>query len=291
MDEIITVNSSVKSYKFVDVSGFGHSGKGVAADLLHEFHGYQVPIANFEFNLTRIQGGLLDLQTALQDDWSPIRSDAAIRRFENLILRMGQKARFQQPKSLFLANGMNYDAFFNEQFTPLSKAYLASLVNYTYTSEWPYISLEDAPIKLFYERLLVNFKLKKTFPRDVFFAAPTDFLPKTRQYLNALFASIAETETTHFVTLNGFEPFNPTRAANLFNNARSIIVNRDARDTYASTLVTEGTYIPDYEKAHFWQMKRNFLSTDNIEHYVRRQRLYYQQSKKYADDERVTPQF
>ena len=72
--------------KYAVISGYSMTGKTVVTDILKEFQGYNVPIHIAEFNLLRIQGGLLDLCTALHDDWSPIRSDAAIRRFKNVVL-------------------------------------------------------------------------------------------------------------------------------------------------------------------------------------------------------------
>ena len=63
----------------------------------------------FEFALFRIQGGILDLETALWSDWSPVRSDAAIRRFRRLIRRVGVQNTIGDPRSWLTAIGWNYD--------------------------------------------------------------------------------------------------------------------------------------------------------------------------------------
>ena len=46
--------------KFIDISGCGNSGNSTLSDLFKKFDGFVVPHYNFEFNLLRIQGGLLD---------------------------------------------------------------------------------------------------------------------------------------------------------------------------------------------------------------------------------------
>ena len=51
--------------KIVDISGYGHSGKGAVCDILKEFDGFYVSHYNFEFNLLRVQDGLIDGHTNL----------------------------------------------------------------------------------------------------------------------------------------------------------------------------------------------------------------------------------
>ena len=47
--------------RFVDVSGVGNSGKSAASDILREFDRFWVPPFDFEFDLIRGPGGLLEL--------------------------------------------------------------------------------------------------------------------------------------------------------------------------------------------------------------------------------------
>src|SRR5215217_1070617 len=95
--------------RVVDLNGYALTGKSAVSDLLREFEGYWVhrrrvkgiqkssidrsrlnteyseqwktalsPATGFgdpfEFDLIRMPGGIRDLETALVDDWSPIRS-------------------------------------------------------------------------------------------------------------------------------------------------------------------------------------------------------------------------
>ena len=223
--------------KFVDISGFGHSGKGIITDLLKEFEGYQVPHYNFEFNLLRIQGGLIDMKAALHDNWSPIRSDAAIRRFRRLVRRIGPSATILNPVSLFLSNGMNYDNYFNSQFSALSEKYIQSLINYEYKGEWPYPLIEEPGWKQFSQRFLLITRLQKKFDTHVTVAAPKDFIHKTRQYLDALFCVARQDGMNTFVMHNVVEPFHPVPSLDLFSDAKAIIIQRDPRDIYASTFI------------------------------------------------------
>jgi hypothetical protein len=273
--------------KFIDISGFGHSGKSIITDLLREFNGYQVPHYNFEFNLLRIQGGLLDLKYALNDNWSPIRSDAAIRRFRKLINRIGPSAKFSNPASLFLSNGMNYDMHFKGQFSDISNDYVNSLVNYEYQGEWPYPMIEEPSWKQFYQRLFNRMHLVKHFNSHITVAAPSNFIKLTREYLDRLFNSIKEEQNKNFVMHNAVEPYSPVSALDLFSNARVIIVQRDPRDIYASNFVKEGVYNPTFENSTNWRMKQSFLITDNIERFIERQKIYFDMVRQKEDDNRV----
>src|SRR4051812_30054845 len=114
----MTRSSSVSQpYRVLDLSGYGFSGKHAMIDFVRELAGYHVEHFQFEFALLRIQGGILDLKTALVDDWSPIRSDAAIRRFRRLVRRLGPRNRLADPSSWFKATGFNYDAHYGGRFT------------------------------------------------------------------------------------------------------------------------------------------------------------------------------
>ena len=97
--------------KIIDVAGYGHSGKGILTDFFKEFNKVTVHDSLFEFNLLRIQGGLIDLKHNLVDNWSPIRSDSSIKRFKNVIKSLGTNSDIFQPKSLFISTGNNYNSF------------------------------------------------------------------------------------------------------------------------------------------------------------------------------------
>lgn len=273
--------------KFVDISGFGHSGKGVVTDLFREFEGFCVPHNNFEFNLIRIQGGLLDLKHGLVDNWSPIRADIAIRRFSNLVKRIGKKASLSKPSSLFFSNGMNYDYFF-EDFTYKSERYLESLIDFMYEGDWPYPLVEQSVLKQFSQRIQSKIGIRNTFLTTVYISAPQDFEIKTKAYLDELFCSIGDFGKNQYMVLhNATEPFNPTTGLNMFNDAKAIIIQKDPRDVFVSSLNPEKGFIPEYESKRNWVLKQNFLNTGNVLNFIKRQKIFYSQVIYKFDDHRV----
>lgn len=273
--------------KYTIISGFNMTGKTVMTDILKEFEGYNVPIHTAEFNLLRIQGGILDLYNALEEDWSPIRSDAAIRRFRKVVLKLGMNASIKNPTSLFLANGMNYNQFFNGKFFEITERYISSLIDYTYNIEWPYLSIDESPLKQFYTRLQWTIFKKKVFLREVYGTVPNLFVEKTRNYLDELFQSIANEDGETFVLHNTVEPFNPTRGLHLFNGAKIIAVQRDPRDVYAANFVRDGAFIPTFEVDRHWELKMGLTGAANIETFIKRQLAQYNRVKVEKDDDRI----
>lgn len=270
---------------FLDISGFGHSGKGVITDILREFDGFQVPHYNFEFNLLRIQGGLIDLKHALVDNWSPIRSDAAIRRFSKLVNRIGPKASIFSPQTLFYSNGMNYDAYFNNKFSEISRDYIFSLISSSYFGVWPYTKIDELPLKQFISRLKTRMGISSTLI-EVYISDPDDFHIKTKKYLNDLFATVKKNDSKVLITHNSIEPFNPTNGLDLFDNSKLIVVQRDPRDIYASTIVSEEAFIPQYETKYNLLLKKNMLGS-SIDSFIERQELYYRHINTHYDNEKI----
>lgn len=273
--------------KYTIISGFNFTGKTVITDILKEFDGFIVPIHTAEFNLLRIQGGLLDLYNALEEDWSPIRSDAALRRFRKVVLKLGMNASFRNPSSLFLANGMNYNKFFDGKFFEITERYLDSLIDYSYNIEWPYLSIDESPFKQFYSRLQWTFFKKKVFLREVFGTDEKGFVEKTKKYLDELFQTNSTPQTKTVVMHNTVEPFNPTRGLNLFNNAKIIIVQRDPRDIYAANFVRDGAFLPSFEVDRHWELKMGLTGADKIGTFIKRQVAQNNRVKKDKDDHRV----
>lgn len=281
------LSSNYNMAKYTIISGFNMTGKTVITDILKEIDGFNVPIHTFEFNLLRIQGGILDLYNALEEDWSPIRSDAAIRRFRKITLKLGMNASFKNPISLFVANGTNYNKFFNGSFIKITNDYVNSLIDYSYEIEWPYLAIDESPFRQFYLRILRNIMKKKTFKREVYGTDKKDFVNKTKNYLNDLFKTISTPSTKTFVMHNTIEPFNPTRGLDLFDDAKIIIVQRDPRDVYASNYVRDVAYIPSYEVKRHWDLKMALTSADKIDLFIKRQLAQYNRIKKNKDDDRV----
>ena len=245
-----------KNYKFLDLSGYAFTGKHALIDLLREFDGYHVPHFEYEFCLLRIQGGILDLKTALVDDWSPIRSDAAIRRFRKLVKSLGTKNSRLDPRSWLVAAGFTYDEYFNYQFFPLSERYLTELVDASWRAAWPYAKTEWSGMELLYRRVKRQLGFKKADEVEMCLAPSENFLPATRRYLNDLLSSNVVPTTNTIVMHNAFEPFNPYRSLDLFESAKCIIVDRDPRDNYVAGLWYKPTALPVQKFAKRYRVYR-----------------------------------
>ena len=226
--------------RYLDLSGYAFTGKHAVIDLMREFEGYTIAPFQFEFNLLRIQGGIRDLETALVDDWSPIRSDAALRRFRKLSQRLAAKNAWARPRTWFEAVGWNYDDFFKGQFSPTVDAYVRSLVEASWRTEWPYPAGEIGALELFRRKLLQKAGVRSAFDFEYFLTAPDDFLKRTRDFLQALLTAFADPGAHTVVMHNSLEPFNPSRGLRYLEDARCIVVDRDPRDVY----VSQQRYVP-----------------------------------------------
>lgn len=258
-----------QDFRCLDLSGYAFTGKHAVIDLVREFEGYHVPHFTFEFCLLRIQGGILDLKTALVDDWSPIRSDAAIRRFKKLVRRVGTRNSRLNLRTWFEATGLNYDEHFNHRFFELSERYLNELVDASWKAEWPYAMAEWSAPDLFWRRVKRHLGFKSAYAVEMYLAAPGDFIGATRRYLRDLLSSSVAPGTKTVVMHNAFEPFNPYRSLDFFDSAKCIIVDRDPRDNYVAGLSYKPIALPAAEFATRYRLyrlaaERNLRPSDRI---------------------------
>jgi len=147
----------MKQYRFLDLSGYMFSGKAAAIDLIREFKGYDVPNYRYEFPLIRIQDGIMDLEKALVDDWSPIRSDVALKRFLKLTAKMANRRRKISLKEEELV-AWGFDEIYAEKFREYSEEYAESLVDLRTRAAWPYYELAQSFYELSVRLLLPRIK-------------------------------------------------------------------------------------------------------------------------------------
>lgn len=252
-----TMQREAPRLRYLDLSGYAFTGKSAVIDLMREFTGYSVAFFQFEFALLRIQGGIRDLQAALVEDWSPIRSDAAIRRFRRLVTRLGTRHTLTSPRSWFQATGWNYGEYF-PGFIARSQAYLGELIDADWRADWPYPMGEMGSLELFARKVAQKLRLPGAMDVRISLAAPTParFHEATRRYLADLMRAYTtgpKALTTPanvgvpirtVVMHNTCEPFNPGKALCYFHEARSIIVDRDPRDNYVAGLWYRPTRLP-----------------------------------------------
>ncbi|MDG1709839.1 MAG: hypothetical protein P8H05_01485 [Schleiferiaceae bacterium] len=279
----------MKEKKIIDVCGYGHSGKGVLTDFFREFEGVTTHQHLFEFNLLRIQGGLLDLKHSIVDRWSPIRSSAALTRFETLIKRLGTNSKATKPGSWFTSTGNNYNSFFDNKFIELSEEYINQLIVFKTKKVWSFTKVEESGLKTFSNRLQNQLFPDRLEKSNFYLIDNKKFFDLTRAYLDELLSLSDGSGNPTIVTNNMIEPYNPDDSIKLFNDARSIIIQRDPRDIYASLYVDPSLgYTPGYlKKSSIWKEKCSFLLADNITAFIEQQRISVDNINSEDDSDKV----
>ena len=273
--------------KLIDISGFGHSGKTAVTDLLREVDGVHAHQNSFEFNLIRLPDGILDLSSALTDNWSPSRSDFAIKRFRLLALSLNT----------------SYSEILNRNFMNITDEYLDSLIEGKLNIGAWYDGLYSKPgyierskpllkkvrvFKLLKAIYRIFWSIEKTYQNkvEVNLASGDSFLEKTIEYLEKVLSYNLEDALTTIVTNNAFEPFNPNVSLKYFKDAYSIIVDRDPRDIFISVIKSNFAFTPYFEegnksfKAHYQTLKEDMLGVNDINIFIKRQKLYREKTEK-----------
>ncbi len=225
------VNDKV-NMNIVDLSGYSFTGKSAVHDLISKC-GYYSCGKEFEFDLIRVQGGLLDLRQALtQENWSPVRSSEAVRNFLRLVHHMGGDKSLI---SRLRRSGAHYD-YYLPGFSQLTNEFVALLVEASWQCEWPFALYSRDKEALTAIKLARKFGFSREDTVYLARLSKAEFDAKCREYFERLFAPIAAKGFRWLVLNNAFEPFSPERSIEFFDHAKAIVVDRDPRDVYISAL-------------------------------------------------------
>lgn len=266
----------------------GNSGKSAAGDVLREVDGIFVPHFQFEFDVIRVAGGLLDLRHHVATDWSPVRSHAAIHAFRDVVHKMGCNPAWWDVRGLARSTSQRYDRQFAGRFIEYSEQFLSALVIAGYPAEWPYDDLRIGPLHRFCRKVLRRTGFRNKLKRNVLLVDGRDFDTRAREYLSRLYSEIVPPEAEIAVLNNGFEPFNPVSALDMLEGAQQIVVIRDPRDVYVSGLSSRNLRGGDQRLVASDNdgLNKSFLATDDLDIFVRRMKVYH--ARLYAgDDSRV----
>ncbi|MEV9499460.1 hypothetical protein [Aliarcobacter butzleri] len=256
-----------KIYKVIDLSGFGNSGKTALTNLFQELSSqYWVAEPKFEFEILRIKHGLLDLENAIFDDWSPSRTSTSMYEFKKLILYIGNNPKKFDILGRVFSSGLRLDRRFNNKFTTLSNNYFNSLIvkEYKAYNLYPFQNLPIVlmPILKFLDRIgkrsILNEKnILPIQDKEVFYNL-------TREYLNNLCSSLDIANNANTIVLNNaIEPYRPLKGLNLFFDAKQIAVDRDPRDLYLSSKVVD-KFVGRYHMG--------FTASDDLDDFIYRYR-------------------
>ena len=96
------------------------------------------------------------------------------------------------------------------------------------------------------------------------------------------------------VTNNAFGPLNPTESMTFFDNGYCVIVDRDPRDIYMSSLDSNEIYMPQFESnnpvyssKYLMNLKRDMLGSNDIDTFILRQLNYRNNIKQGLDNDHV----
>lgn len=259
--------------KIVDVSGYGHSGKTAISEYLKDYEDVFAFPSQVEFELFRVQGGLLDLYLSIYFSWNLIRSRVRINEFKKLIYRIGIVQNKFKASTLWNASGHGYDQYFNGKFISISDDFIENLVTVKQNAFWPYDGLSDSKLKLLIGKIRSKV-FKKMILSEVYYTDRNKFLKQTSNYIHKLFNEVGTEKQTHVILNNAFEPYNPTKCIDMVENSFSIIVDRDPRDIYASMINSQDVFVPSFEEyRNAEELKKRMVGFDDINQFISRYRI------------------
>lgn len=276
-----------RSIRFIDVSGIGSSGKSAVTDLLREFDSLYVPHFQFEFDLIRAPGGLLDLRHAVKDDWSPVRSHAALNRFRRLVRTLGTDPKPWQIGQLLNSGSQRYSRPFGPAYFDVWDDFCEALVALRYRAEWPFDDFEIPGTWRLTKRLLKRFGLRAQFLHDVTVIDGSDFDALARKALTRLYAPLLAPGQAVAILNNALEPFNPAPGLDMLGDARQIVVIRDPRDVFATGQKASGdAKLSGMQAFDNDGLNKTFLASDDVNAFCLRHRLHWDALPQ-ANDPRV----
>ncbi len=224
--------------KYVLVLGYGWSGSSAVVDLLKEYTStFQIPI---EFRLIKDPHGLMDLRTALIDNWDLLNVDIAIKDFIWFANKLNQDRKKFPCKA-----GLGYNSALNGRFMQATNEFIKEIASVNYRGNWFYFDYYKSSFRLFRERLLIKTGLIKDANQKMYYsnisADEFDYLAK--QYIDSIFPELSDKEQ-YLVLDQAVPPQNPLLANHFFNEYKIIIVGRDARDNYCD-LINQHALIGD----------------------------------------------
>jgi hypothetical protein len=219
--------------EIVDLSGYSFTGKSYLYDLLEKSREVKGFGRDFEFDLLRINGGLIPLFMSLRPlDYSPIRASYAIEQFKKLSGKLVSKNIFHK---IFVNPGVNYGSKFSH-FNIATDKFITRLIDFQLDTYWPYSIVSDNA----FDVLLAKIKNKfgHSVKSGVFFSRidESTLLSIFREYIKDLFTGVLSGEEHVVILSNACEPYSPNLGMKILS-CKNIIVDRDPRDIYLSAMI------------------------------------------------------
>lgn len=219
---------SEKDFNYILVNGYGWSGSSAVIDLFKEFSEVYVP--EKEFRLLKDPFGIIDLDRSLTDPIEPLNEDIALRNFIWFTDKYINKAGGFRP------NGLSYCVDFGKDIKRLTQEYVESLTDYVYHGYWWFLELHYPYLKYILFKILRRLKIynsKNHHNLRLYNKTEDEFLYLTKKYINGIFEHLLKDGNYNYVVLDQAVPAKEHQlAGRYFKNAKTILVDRDPRDTY-----------------------------------------------------------
>lgn len=251
------------SHTIITCAGYGNSGSSAITNIFQEIPSVLIiGGSEFEFTLLHETDGIIDLYNILTEG-NRLKSDAAIKRFINLVYRLNS----------YSPTGKNYSSFFNNKFLSYTLDYLRDLGVIKWNGWWHRIfdfTEENCLLDNYKRKLFNKYTKKKTYslyeqdswrpcftPCDNMFycgISKESFITKTKLYLTRLFDECDIGNKYEYIYFDQLVPANCDEVyLQFFDKLKVFIVDRDPRDIYFANQV-------------FWNSK--YIPTDNVFDYI-----------------------
>ena len=219
--------------KIIIPTGYMGSGSSAITDLVAEFKDCKNEFKSYEYIMMHCPNGVFDLEDRLLIGNNAIRSDEAIRTFENQMQKLYNK------KFWWVGN---YKKIIGIDFMDIVNKYTKNLTQLNYEGFW--YTHEEVNIKMFFKLLMMK-PIKTIYRRKKYkrvlryndgmkisFIKPKDFYKYSKEFIYEIIKKISH-DSENIVLDQFLLPFNLFRIDNYFNeDTRVIVVERDPRDVF-----------------------------------------------------------
>lgn len=220
----------------IGVTGYGATGASACIDLLKEFEDVQSFYSSFEFQLLQQPDGLCDLKYFITKSGRRLDNSCALGRFTRNI---------KTPRSYSI------NVSTHGKYIPLTKEYVKKLSSVSWKGRSAYETKDFRP---FYD-VMALYKVRRGINKLLRYINPALSLPLphvqqfstvsedefdliTKQYLRNVFEAADFNLKKPILAEQLFNTVNPIDGMEFFDDARTIIVDRDPRDVYIQSNVT-----------------------------------------------------
>ena len=233
--------------KILTCASYYGTGSSAIIDLLSEYSCYH-SLSDYEFRFVQDPGGISDLEYNLVENHHRHNSGHALKRYKKNVDRLVGNKLIKR-----------YAHFFGDHWKQCSYQYIDQLADFAYKGYWKQDIVDRGEAFVILSGVTgillrgIKGRAEKNPPNPMLrneitmFSEPSEeaFLTYTRDYIDALFASVNKDNKSAIVVDQIVPPSNLSRYIRYFNDIKVFIVDRDPRDIYLSErYIWKGKIIP-----------------------------------------------